>query len=85
VVRLAKDRTFVSYTAPRLAAAAGSPYVRSMDDFEREYGDGGRFYTRAGHPKPLVHHLDDVDDLPPDQQAEAEHLKKTFGPSHATG
>jgi hypothetical protein len=32
-----------------------------------------------------VHHLDDVDDLPPDQQAEAEHLKKTFGPSHATG
>ena len=79
VVRLAKYRTFVSYTAPRIAAA-GSPFVRSMDDFEREYGDGGRFYTRSGHPKPLVHHLDDVDDLPPDQQAEAAALKEKFGP-----
>ncbi len=80
VVRLAKDGTFVSYTAARLAANSASPYVRSMNDFEREYGDGGRFYTRSGHPKPLVHHLDDVDDLPPDQQEEAAQLKKTFGP-----
>jgi hypothetical protein len=80
VVRQASDGTFVSYTAKWVVAAAGSPYVRSIDDFAREYGDGGRYYTRAGHPKPLVHHLDDVDDLPPELQEEAEQLKKRFGP-----
>jgi hypothetical protein len=77
VVRVATDGTFISYTATAIAAAAGSPYVRPIAEFERVYGGGGLFYMRPGD-KPLVHHFPDVSHLPPIQQAEATALKQRF-------
>jgi hypothetical protein len=83
IVRRA-DGTLVSYTAPGLAKIAGSPHVKPIADFEAPYGDGGKYYTRPGHPKPLVHHHDDVSDLPPELQANAEGLKQRFAPKAAS-
>jgi hypothetical protein len=72
----ATDGTFVSYAAAKIVARAGSPYVQSIKDFERIYGEGGLYYTRPGHPNPLLHYFPDVADLPPVQHAEALELKR---------
>jgi hypothetical protein len=78
LVWVAADGTFVSYAAANVVSAAASPHVQPIAEFERVYGDGGRFYTRPAPARPLVHHLNDVSDLPPEQQAEAAELKRQF-------
>jgi hypothetical protein len=65
--------TFVSYAAKQFVAP---PTVELIDDFYRDYSAGGLYYIRNGHKKPWVHHFDDVSDLPPELQADAQFKKQ---------
>ncbi len=84
VVNVGKSDAFVSYAAQQFVAP---PTVELIDEFYRDYGCGGLYYLRNGHPQPWQHHFPDVSHLPPELQADAERKKQDYlaGLSVASG
>jgi hypothetical protein len=69
------DGTYAHYTAAHVVAAAASPDVRPIIEFEKKYPE----YTRPNDlERPLPHHLAEVSHLPPELQEEGARLLREF-------